>query len=128
MQDKPIKKLYYSIGEVSELTGLKQHVLRYWESEFPELKPAKNRAGNRIYRPKDVELVQLIKKLLYEEHYTIQGAREKIQSIHSGRGVEVISKRESPHPDALFLIEEIRRDLNEIEKLMNLDRGVAQSG
>ncbi len=129
MQDKPIKKLYYSIGEVSELTGLKQHVLRYWETEFPELRPAKNRAGNRIYRPKEVDLVRLIKKLLYEEHYTIQGAREKIQSLHKrGEDGNSYENKQTSHSDSLFLIGELRRDLEEIEKLINLDRGVAQSG
>ncbi len=128
MQDKPIKKLYYSIGEVSEQTGLKQHVLRYWETEFPELRPAKNRAGNRIYRPKDLELVHLIKKLLYEEHYTIQGAREKIQALREGGNKSKSTVEESQKSEAIFLIEEIRRDLQELEKIINWDRGVAQSG
>ena len=85
MPREAIKKLYYSIGEVSEVTDLKQYVLRYWESEFPQLSPAKNRAGNRTYREKDIELVHFIKTLLYEKKYTMQGAREKIwEEIQKG--------------------------------------------
>lgn len=71
-------KLYYSISEVCQLTGLEQHVLRYWETEFPQLKPKKNRAGNRAYRSKEIKLIRYIKYLLYDEQYTIQGAKRKI--------------------------------------------------
>ena len=81
MSPPQIKKLYHSIGEVSNITGLKQYVLRYWESEFPQLSPAKNRAGNRIYRQKDIDLVLFIKKLLYEKKYTIEGARQKLREL-----------------------------------------------
>ena len=72
------KKAYYSIGEVCDLTGLKPHVLRYWETQFQVLRPSKNRAGNRVYRPKDIELVLLVRNLLYEEKYTIEGARQRL--------------------------------------------------
>ncbi len=72
------KKTYYSIREVCEQTGLEPHVLRYWESEFTLLRPKKNRAGNRAYREKDIETIQTIKKLLYEEQYTIPGAKKKL--------------------------------------------------
>ena len=73
MMDEPIaKKEYYSIGDVCELTGLKPHVLRYWESQFDLLQLAKNRAGNRVFRPKEIELVLLIKHLLYEKKFTIE--------------------------------------------------------
>ena len=78
MKPKPIQKLYYSIAEVSEITSLKQHVLRYWETEFDELRPSKNRAGNRIYRINDIKLIFLIKKLLYEDKFTIDGTRKKL--------------------------------------------------
>ena len=71
-------KIYYSISEVCNETGLEQHVLRYWETEFPQLKPKKNRAGNRAYRQKDIKLIKLIKHLLYQEHYTIVGAKRKL--------------------------------------------------
>ena len=67
-----IKKLYYSIGEVSKTTGLKQYVLRYWETEFKQLKPTKNKAGNRTYRQKDIDLIFEIKNLLYDEKFTIE--------------------------------------------------------
>lgn len=76
--DPIAKKAYYSIGEVCDITGLKPHVLRYWESQFEVLSPIKNRAGNRVYRPKDIELVLLVRNLLYEEKYTIEGARQRL--------------------------------------------------
>jgi DNA-binding transcriptional MerR regulator len=73
------RKIYYSITEVAEMAAVKAHVLRYWETEFSALRPKKNRAGNRTYREKDVRLVLLIRKLLYEEGFTIKGARKKLQ-------------------------------------------------
>ena len=72
------KKTYYSIREVCDLTGLEPHVLRYWESEFSLLRPKKNRAGNRAYREKDIEIILMIKRLLYEEKFTIPGAKIKL--------------------------------------------------
>jgi len=80
--DEPIlKRAYYSIGEVCELTGLKPHVLRYWESQLSALQPTKNRAGNRVYRPPEIKLILLVKRLLYEERYTIEGAGRKIREM-----------------------------------------------
>lgn len=76
MKSIGIKKLYYSISEVSKITDLEQYVLRYWESEFEQLKPQKNRAGNRVYTNKDIKLILHIKKLLREERYTIEGAKQ----------------------------------------------------
>ena len=73
-----IKKLYYSIGEVSKTTGLKQYVLRYLETEFNQLNPTKNKAGNRTYRQKDIDLIMNIKSLLYDEKFTIEGARKML--------------------------------------------------
>jgi len=75
MKDFGLKKLYYSISEVSKLTDLEQYILRYWETEFDQLKPSKNRAGNRIYTNKDIKLILKIKKLLRDEKYTIEGAK-----------------------------------------------------
>jgi DNA-binding transcriptional MerR regulator len=72
-------KLYYKIGEVSKITGVKPHVLRYWESEFREIKPHKSRSLQRLYRKRDIELVLKIKKLLYEDLFTIPGAKRKIK-------------------------------------------------
>jgi DNA-binding transcriptional MerR regulator len=72
------EKLFFKIGEVCELTGVQAHVLRYWESEFPMLAPQKNRAGQRTYRKRDVEMALRIKELLYEDQYTIAGAKKKL--------------------------------------------------
>ena len=74
------KKLYYRIGEVCEIVGVQPHVLRYWETEFSRLSPPKNKAGQRTYRPKDIELLLQIRKLLYEDRFTIAGARKKLAS------------------------------------------------
>jgi len=72
---------FFSIGEVCALTDLKPHVLRYWESQFRFLNPAKNRAGNRVYRSREVELIMLVKHLLYTEKFTIDGARQRIDHL-----------------------------------------------
>tara|TARA_Y100000590_G_scaffold456702_1_gene607804 strand:+ start:120 stop:497 length:378 start_codon:yes stop_codon:yes gene_type:complete len=81
MEARDIKKLYYSISEVSEITGLKQYVLRYWETEFSQLKPNKNRAGNRTYKSHDVDLILKIKSLLYDRKFTIKGAKQHLKSL-----------------------------------------------
>jgi len=84
--ETPVKipeKLFFKIGEVSRLTGVKSHVLRYWETEFPALSPPKNRASQRVYRKKDIETVLRIKNLLYEENYTISGARKRLREMRS---------------------------------------------
>ncbi len=78
-------KLFFKIGEVAHLTGLKPHVLRYWESEFRELTPQKSRARQRLYRKRDVEKVLKIKQLLYFEGYTIEGARKKLRKGRPNR-------------------------------------------
>ena len=79
MEAKDIKKLYYSISEVSDITGLKQYVLRYWETEFSQLKPNKNQAGNRIYRSHDIDVISDIKSLLYDRKFTIKGAKQHLK-------------------------------------------------
>ncbi len=80
MKDLSIKKLYYSISEVSKITEMEQYVLRYWETEFLQLKPQKNRAGNRIYTNKDIQLIMHIKTLLREKKYTIEGAKKILEN------------------------------------------------
>jgi len=80
MKQQGIKKLYYSISEVSRITDLEQYVLRYWETEFEQLNPAKNRAGNRIYTNRDIKMILYIKKLLRDERYTIEGAKQVLQN------------------------------------------------
>ena len=71
-------KLFYKIGEVSQRTGVESYVLRYWETEFPILKPRKNKSGQRVYVKKDLDLILQLKKMLYQERYTIEGARKKL--------------------------------------------------
>lgn len=88
MSEYILKKAYYSIGDVCDLTGLKPHVLRYWETQFDVLRPTKNRAGNRVFRPKDIELVLLVKNLLYEQKYTIEGANQKLLEMKQGGELE----------------------------------------
>src|SRR5438876_10490984 len=80
------EKLFFKIGEVCELAGVQAHVLRYWESEFPMLTPQKNRAGQRVYRKRDVEMALRIKDLLYEDQYTIAGAKKRLASDLRGGG------------------------------------------
>ena len=90
------EKLFYKIGEVSRLTGLETYVLRYWETEFSMLKPRKNSGGQRVYLRKDIDLILKIKRMLYEEGYTILGAKKKIQGEFpekSGKKVPEILKK-----------------------------------
>ncbi len=81
------EKLFYKIGEVSRITGVEPYVLRYWETEFPFLRPRKSRSGQRLYLKKDIEMIFEIKRLLYEEKYTIEGVRKRL----SGRHLQVVS-------------------------------------
>jgi DNA-binding transcriptional MerR regulator len=81
-------RLYYRIGEVSRITGLKPHVLRYWESEFKVIKPYKAGSLQRLYRKKDLDLIQKIKKLLYEEGFTIAGAKKKIRDLEKAENLQ----------------------------------------
>ena len=106
---------FFSIGEVCDLTGLKAHVLRYWESQFRFLSPAKNRSGNRVYQRKEIELILLVKHLLYTEKYTIDGARQKLndhrkagdlrQVSRSALGVETLSSLEEELRGLLRVLE-----------------------
>ncbi len=119
-------KLYFRIGEVSRLAGIKPYVLRFWETEFPALGPKKSGKGHRLYRRKDVELVLEIKRLLYEKRYTIEGARKFLDS----RGRDAASKPSAATPKAagrkqadLFgspapVLEEIRKELTEILQIL----------
>src|SRR5271169_4653834 len=108
-------KLYFRIGEVSELLGVEAYVLRYWETEFPSLSPKKSGTGHRLYRRKDVELLLRIKHLLYEKRFTIDGARqflhEEAKSVHK----EIKQEQQILFSDPL---PEIRRELSEILKLL----------
>ena len=85
VRERPVaRKEYYSIGEVSELVGLPAHVLRYWESQFGVLNPSKNRSGNRAYQRKEIKLILLVKHLLYDEKYTVEGAKAKLDRLRRG--------------------------------------------
>ena len=109
-------KMYYSISEVSEMTGVKPHVLRYWETEFPSLRPKKNRAGNRNYRPKDIKAILVIRDLLYKEKFTISGARKKLQE-HYGNPDPIINQMQIPFadPHARQILLSIKSDLVELK-------------
>ncbi|NIP78643.1 MAG: MerR family transcriptional regulator [Gemmatimonadetes bacterium] len=116
--DRPIiRKEYYSIGEVCDLVDLKPHVLRYWESQFPPLKPSKNRAGNRVYQRKEIRLIILVKRLLYEEKYTIEGARQKVEELREGGKYEAAASRTLDEAT----VDEIRTELQEILALLRAD-------
>lgn len=122
MSEEPIvKKAYYSIGDVCELTGLKPHVLRYWETQFSALRPSKNRAGNRVYRPKEVELVNLIKHLLYEQKYTIEGANRKILDMRK-EGDLIETRQEALAPELLTGMEEELEALREVLTAPSLEK------
>jgi DNA-binding transcriptional MerR regulator len=110
-------KLYFKIGEVSDLLGVEPYVLRFWESEFRVLQPKKSGTGHRLYRRKDVELLLRIKHLLYEKRYTIEGARQslvtKVRTVKARRPVTVQQELFSTDPWP-----EIRRQLNDILNLL----------
>lgn len=109
-------KIYYSISEVSELTGIKPYVLRFWEKEFPGLKPKKNRAGNRSYQLKDIDAINQIKHLLYAEGFTIEGARSRLKNIKQKKGGGSKSKESVRLRGLLF---DIKKELNEILKSLS---------
>ena len=88
LKTDPDFRLYRSISEVSELVGVKPHVLRYWETQFSVLRPRKNRAGNRMYRPEEVKLLLRIKELLYARRFTIEGARKRLLEDRKSPQVE----------------------------------------
>jgi DNA-binding transcriptional MerR regulator len=93
------EKLFFKIGEVCELAGVQAHVLRYWESEFPMLAPQKNRAGQRVYRKRDVEMALRIKELLYEDQYTIAGAKKRLTNeLRGGGKLKVVGGEEDGQP------------------------------
>ncbi len=124
MSDQPpiAKKVYYSIGEVCDLSGLKPHVLRYWETQFVVLNPTKNRAGNRVYRSRDVEVVLLVKHLLYEEKYTIEGANQKLIDMRKEGEL-----KESGHDVvAGAFLAGIKRELEELREVLTPPAGDAR--
>ena len=113
-------KRYYRIGEVSKLTGVKPHVLRYWESEFRWMAPAKSRSQQRLYRQRDIEVILLLKRLLHEERFTIAGARKRLREAGVAKALE------SPEPELDLGLEidhtsryrRIREELEAIKALL----------
>lgn len=128
MKDLSIKKLYYSISEVSKITNIEQYVLRYWETEFEQLKPQKNRAGNRIYTNKDIQLILYIKELLREKKYTIEGAKKILEDYTHGKQTAVAvstqeQKTEQPEAEEEKKEQppsELKKDLEEIKSILEL--------
>lgn len=117
LSDQEIPKLYYSIGEVSRLTQVDTHVLRYWETEFRDLAPRKNRNGKRLYRETDVKTVLRIKELLYTQRFTIEGARKKLRDdarMHSG-GRSALEHHPS---DNHQLLEHVKKGLLQVRDLL----------
>lgn len=120
-------KLYFRIGEVSRLAGIKPYVLRFWETEFSSLGPKKSGKGHRLYRRKDVELVLEIKRLLYDNRYTIEGARKYLDSRSRELGAKAAAasagKPSRPQPalfgDSALSLEAIRKELTEILELLS---------
>lgn len=92
-RERPVaRKEYYSISEVCDLVGLRPHVLRYWETQFPVLNPSKNRSGNRVYQRKEIRLILLVKNLLYEEKYTVEGAKQKLEQLRKGGELQAATR------------------------------------
>ena len=119
MEIKQIKKLYYSIGNVSEMTDLKQYVLRYWETEFSILNPEKNKAGNRRYKKEDIKVVRHIKELLYDKKFTIRGAQQYLEDYYKDKGSDSnIVSISSQTVDREFLID-LKEKLEETLQLLS---------
>ncbi|MFH1625940.1 MAG: MerR family transcriptional regulator [Pseudomonadota bacterium] len=111
--DKPIPdKLYFKIGEVSEITGVETHVLRYWESEFNIIRPSRTRSKQRLYRRKDLELILEIKKLLHEERFTIAGAKKRLRESSS-------HKETTPSKEVWQkLLEDVTKELETLKDIL----------
>jgi DNA-binding transcriptional MerR regulator len=106
---RPVQE-FYSIGDVCALTDLKPHVLRYWESQFRFLNPAKNRSGNRVYKAREIELIMLVKHLLYTEKYTIEGARQRIDQYRKTGELKPTARQAFEHE----LLGELRQGLEDV--------------
>ena len=115
MRDLSIKKLYYSISEVSKITDIEQYVLRYWETEFEELSPQKNRAGNRIYTNKDIRLILYIKELLRDKKYTIEGAKRILQNYDQEKKI-IVDVKDKKSESEIVAVKESGNDVDLLKK------------
>jgi DNA-binding transcriptional MerR regulator len=107
-------KRYYRIGEVSKITGVEAYVLRYWESQFRWMAPTKSRSQQRLYRKRDIDIIQLIKRLLYEERFTIAGAKKKLQELGMSRALDAPQLDLALETDPRQQIRRIREALQEV--------------
>ena len=108
---RPVQE-FFSIGDVCQLTDLKPHVLRYWESQFRFLNPAKNRSGNRVYQRREIELIMLVKHLLYTEKYTIDGARKRIEQYRRTGELKTEARLALQHETLQDLTQQVQRILD----------------
>lgn len=121
------EKMYYSIGEVKEITAVEAYVLRFWETEFPSLRPRKSKKGHRTYRKKDIDLILKIKELLYENKFTIPGAREML----SGRRPAIVPRRSrrkaaraeaTEAPDTAEMLADVHRELTDLASFLEREK------
>jgi DNA-binding transcriptional MerR regulator len=113
MATEPVRE-FFSMGDVCNLTDLKPHVLRYWESQFRFLHPAKNRSGNRVYQRREIELIMLVRQLLYTEKYTIDGARQKIDEYKKNGELRSVARAALD----MQTIESLENDLRSIAQIL----------
>jgi DNA-binding transcriptional MerR regulator len=114
MAAEPVKE-FFSMGDVCSLTDLKPHVLRYWESQFRFLHPAKNRSGNRVYQRREIELIMLVRQLLYTEKYTIDGARQKIDEYKKNGELRSVARAALD----MQTVESLEADLKAIASILD---------
>ena len=139
LQRLELGKLYYSISEVCRMTNLEAHVLRYWETEFAQMRPKKNRAGNRAYRAREIQFIQYIRHLLHDEKYTIQGAKKKLLEVSPeevlgqltllrpeilANGVKHDDESKNESPDLMDFRGELRHIRDELLEVLHLLDGV----
>lgn len=120
---RPVQE-FFSIGDVCQLTDLKPHVLRYWESQFRFLNPAKNRSGNRVYQRREIELILLVKHLLYTEKYTIEGARQRIEEYRRTGSLRSEARWALQHET----VENLRSELQQILDILDGKAPVEHTG
>ncbi len=114
MKRRAPQREFYSIGEVCELLGVEPHVLRYWETQFDAFTPSRNRAGARVYRPRDLELIALIRRLVHEDGYTIDGARRRLEEL--ARTGEM--RERSAHALEESFVDSLRAELEDLLRLL----------